>query len=230
MTLIANVTNGATISTTWGNAIRDGVLQTTTTAAGFPASPAVGTRVLNTDTTRIWIYTGSATAVGSNPAGWVPNGQITAAGRTGTTLRRLSTGQSIANTTYTQLLFDTEDFDSDGFIAASTGSPAGTITIPTGLDGLYSCSVSTWDGGNTAVRTLQINHGVGTPAGYLYSFNGGIPSTTGGYPTSAGQGYVLAASTILRMVAGDTLKFIYYQSAGAGQTTYSRVHLEMIAP
>jgi hypothetical protein len=56
----------------------------------------------------------------------------TSAGRTGWRLRRAA-NQSIPNTTPTDISWDTEDTDTDGFITVT----AATITVPTGLGGLY---------------------------------------------------------------------------------------------
>lgn len=46
--------------------------------------------------------------------------------------------QAIANVTTTQLSFNTEDLDTDGFHSTSTNTPR--ITIPTGLAGVYVVS------------------------------------------------------------------------------------------
>lgn len=77
-----------------------------------------------TDTTRTLVYDGSA---------WQRTGYLAPAGRTGCSISR-SAVQSIPNTSGTVISFDTETFDSDGFI----GIPGTTITIPAGLGGLYS--------------------------------------------------------------------------------------------
>lgn len=227
MALISNVTNGATISTTWGNAIRDGVLQTSTTAAGFPSSPAVGTQVLMTDTGRIWVYVGGSTQVGSNPAGWIPNGQVSASGRTGCALRRVNY-QTVTNASYQQILFDTEDFDSDAFITASTGSPAGTITIPTGLDGLYAITAQIWTG-SAAGQDAVIQHftTVGGLA-YAYSYAFGPVPRSAGWPSAPNQGYPFGNSITIRMKAADTLKVLYYQSSGASQNTAAFFSLDKV--
>ena len=59
MALIANVTNGTTISTTWGNAIRDQGVQVTTSGAR-PSSPIEGMCIYETDTDLLLVYNGSA--------------------------------------------------------------------------------------------------------------------------------------------------------------------------
>lgn len=77
-----------------------------------------------TDEERVYAFDGAA---------WVRTGMYwSAAGRTGVRLRRAAF-QSVPNGTLTAISFDTEDADSDGFIAV-TGA---TITIPTGCDGVY---------------------------------------------------------------------------------------------
>lgn len=58
MALIANVSNGNTISTTWGNAIRDQGVQVTTSGAR-PGSPTEGMCIYETDTDLLLVYNGS---------------------------------------------------------------------------------------------------------------------------------------------------------------------------
>lgn len=59
MTLIANVTAGSTIQTSWGNAIRDATVQVTTSAAR-PSPAATGMVIYETDTQLLMLYNGTA--------------------------------------------------------------------------------------------------------------------------------------------------------------------------
>ncbi len=71
---------------------------------------------------RVMIYNG----------GWVPTQIATVAGgRIRVQLRRTA-NQSIADTTETNVSFDTENVDTDGFWASGA-----TSTVPTGMGGLY---------------------------------------------------------------------------------------------
>lgn len=85
-----------------------------------------GRLITETDTDRLVAYSGSA---------WVRIGNYSSAGRTGFSLARAAS-QSITGsaTTYTAISWDTEFTDTDSFITVT----ADTITIPTGLGGVYA--------------------------------------------------------------------------------------------
>lgn len=98
------------------------------TAATRPSSPVEGMVIYETDTDRFLAYSGTA---------WIRQGWAATAGRTGVRLRRAAV-QSIPDAATTAVSWDTEDYDSDGFITV----PATTITIPAGLGGIYTISAS----------------------------------------------------------------------------------------
>jgi hypothetical protein len=115
--------------------IADGAVSQSKMAAGLrvpvvctsstrPGSPSEGDLIYETDTDRLLVYSGSA---------WVRASNSTSAGRTGCTLRRAA-NQSAANATFTSVSWDTEVVDTDGFVAV----PSTTVTIPSGLDGVYA--------------------------------------------------------------------------------------------
>jgi len=92
--------------------------------------------------------------------------------RVGCRLRRVA-NQSITNITGTSITWDTEDEDTDGFIAV----PSTTITIPTGKDGTYTIThrgaIASLAPANARTFT-SINFGgtlaTGTPAFFRYEW------------------------------------------------------------
>lgn len=56
----------------------------------------------------------------------------------GVRLRRLSTTQTVSTATLTSISWDTEDEDTDGYWSSGT-----TVTIPTGLGGIYAIAFRT---------------------------------------------------------------------------------------
>jgi hypothetical protein len=92
-------------------------------SGAFPAQQE-GRLVYEQSTKRLHVGDGTA----YQRIGWAA-----ASGRTGCRVRRAAV-QSIPNATSTSLSFDTEDDDTDGFFAPTST----TITIPTGLGGLYA--------------------------------------------------------------------------------------------
>lgn len=100
-----------------------------------------GMEIHVTDEDRSYLYNGSA---------WIRTANYSAAGRTGVVLTRAA-AQTIPTTVLTTISWDTEGFDSDGFVAV----PSGTITIPAGLGGLYVATVSTdWSAGTGGLGGL----------------------------------------------------------------------------
>jgi hypothetical protein len=98
------------------------------TSSTRPGSPTEGMAIYETDTDRLLTYDGAA---------WVRIAHASVAGRTGCRLRRAA-AQSIPDSSATSISWDTEDQDTDGFIAVT----ATTITIPSGLGGLYAITAS----------------------------------------------------------------------------------------
>jgi hypothetical protein len=115
-------------------------------------------------------------------------------GRTGCRVRRAA-NQSIASATATSMSWDTEDEDTNGFISVTST----TITIPTGLDGLYAITaelncagISGNGGGIIVVPTSGIT---GIPTDFLTPLDptrdrGAIGITV---PLLAGDSFVVQA-------------------------------------
>lgn len=149
-----------------------GVAACSSTTMPNPASEGLVAAVLNKD--RLEMHDGAAWQRGPN---WA------AAGRTGVRLRRVAV-QNIGSGASANLSWDTEDFDSDGFIAV----PSTTITIPAGLGGLYSLTArSAASAGLSGGGTLQVTAGGRTYDGYITNNNAGGLCTFSGVPLAAGD-------------------------------------------
>lgn len=180
-------TNEVPTASTLNANVRDQVVSQTTAAA--KPSGTEGQMIAVTDTDRIEVYSGSA---------WVRVGHWSAAGRTGTKLRRSAT-QSISSASDTAISFDIEDFDSDGFIAVT----ADTITVPSGLDGVYAItgyvSYASSPGINSIVHIV-------------------LGGTTGDFRIPSGNSSVsyqnLAVSATVALAATNTVKLYTYQASG----------------
>jgi len=166
--------------------------------------------IYETDTDRVMVYSGVA---------WVRVAAGATAGRTGCTARKTTNSGAMGNSATYATSFDVEDFDSDGFITA----PSGTITIPAGLGGLYmvsySAGVDKLLAGNT---TPTIGCSIkATLSGSSWGYSG---STTAGNNTVqySGTVFVSGITATVPMSAGDTLTFSLIQTSGA--TTYTQAY------
>jgi hypothetical protein len=120
------------------------------------------------------------------------------------TMSRTGAGQSIANTAYTFIQFDTEDVDTDGMI--NLGSSNTTLTIQTNgtYDLLAGCTFATHSTGGRLIR-IMVN-------GAAIRYNG-IPAIPG-----LVSGVQCAAMTI-DLNAGDSVGVTVYQSSGGSLLT-----------
>ena len=117
-------------------------------------------------------------------------------------------GQSISNSTWTALTWDSEDFDTDGF--HSTSSNTDRITIPSGKAGKYLVTgIAGW-GSETAGRR---NHGI-YKNGTLYKAITMSPAAQ--YPQAS-------ISFIINLIVGDYLSFYVWQNTGTSITVYKNV-------
>jgi hypothetical protein len=131
----------------------------------------------------------------------------TRSGRVGCTLRRAA-AQSITSGTPNPILWDTEDEDTSGFIAVTSG----TVTIPAGYDGVYTitCRVNhqaveaTFHSNRNYVDIAPTSTFTGTPA----SFRQKIDSVEDQAVVTVGA---------IRLAAGDTFVSNIFQDTGAGQ-------------
>ncbi len=106
------------------------------TSGTRPATPSEGWHIYETDTNKEYVYNG----------GWLRTQNYSASGaRIGCKLVR-NANQTISDSSATNITWDTETYDPDGFIAVSSD----TLTIPTGLGGLYIASLQVaWTGSPT---------------------------------------------------------------------------------
>jgi hypothetical protein len=117
--------------------------------------------------------------------------------RIGASLRRVAV-QSIADAAEADISWDTEDYDSDGFIAV-TGT---TLTVPAGLGGMYAITAR---GGLPAEPTVT---------SYSYLTAGGNTYFQGPN-TSTKRFYV--ASIVIPLLAAGTVKWTVYQDHTGAQ-------------
>lgn len=133
------------------------------TTVGRPTG-VEGRLITTTDSDRVECYDGT---------NWIRVGNYSSAGRTGVQLARFAT-QSIPNTgTQTAISWDVETTDTDGFIVATSD----TITIPTGLGGLYAISaVLSWASSPGANSSIEVY--VNGTTSWRHPIGAGTPMTT----------------------------------------------------
>jgi len=107
---------------------------------------------------------------------------------------------SISNFTVTTVLWNSEDFDTDGFHSTSTNT--GRITIPSGKGGKYLFSVTTlFDVNGTGFRGVRFNK------------NGSVQNYLELPPSSTGNGGV-TLNAIYNLVATDYIEAAVEQTSG----------------
>lgn len=183
------VTAGTTIEESWGDQIAESVVNVFASAAARSsavASPPHGMVTYLSDEDRLYVYNGSA---------WVRIAVGKSTARTGCTISR--SGQTISSSlSFTNILYNTETFDSDGFFAPTST----TVTIPSGLGGLYSITfqasgLPTGAGASEALRVIA--------GGVTY----GTDRTTGVHT----DGFV---TLIIPLAAGNTITTAIQQNVG----------------
>jgi hypothetical protein len=116
--------------------------------------------------------------------------------------------QTIANATYTAILFSNENFDTDGFHSTTTNTSR--ITIPTGLGGYYLVNMTQrWDPSLGIAKTMQLYKN----GSAVFTLDTG--SATGAYP-------MYSRSTIVKLNAGDYIEMYVYQASGGNLIFYGR--------
>jgi hypothetical protein len=198
---------GTTILASWANAsVRDQVVTpfaTTSARDSAITSPVDGMLCYITGEDRFYSYDGSA---------WRRTAWNSASGRTQVLLRR-NANQSIPATTLTDISWDTEDSDPDGFITA----PSTTLTVPSGLGGLYACTVGLTSSANPGAAGFgQIVPGAASAI--RFSLGGG--NAVGAWQDRVGTTWVGPLN------AAETLKVSVFQDSGAAAnfTGYLRLY------
>lgn len=154
-----------------------------------------GRVIYETDTDRHLTSDGSA---------WQRQSHVSSSGRTGVTLRR-TTNQTIPNSTQTDISWNVEDQDTDGFISV----PSTTITIPSGLGGMYMftyrASGSVIDDTARHFLSIALITSIASMPVYhrlpMWAFE------------DLGE-----ISVMLELAAGDTINCNVFQSGGSSQT------------
>lgn len=172
----------------WTANVRKQVVAQLSTAS-LPAAATAGRVFADTTLGRLVFDSGSALVPG--PA-WASGGRV-GWKLADSTNRSIPTG----TTTYTALTFATETTDTDGFFSA----PGTTVTIPTGLGGLYVMTASaTWASspGANSVITFIVNGATG------YRFPIG----------AATQMTLCSISVGITLAAADTVQLLVSQGSG----------------
>lgn len=144
---------------------------------------------------RLYVYTGST---------WQYLGHYSSAGRPGVVLT--GAAQTITTSTATDLTWNAESFDVDGWIAV----PGTTLTVPTGWGGQYHiCCNGSWSAS------------AGTSQHVVIDVNGsaradGMVDGTFSRPT---------ANLLITLAAGDTIKCRVFHNAGANRDFTPRLEI-----
>lgn len=192
--------SGTDLDFTWvaqddSNAIQNAIVDAkgdliAATAADTPARLAVGTngQVLTADST-------AATGLAWSTISSTPTFVGCFIGN--------SAGQSISNSTWTAILFDTETIDTDAY--HSTSSNTSRITIPAGKAGKYFVTAqSKFDANATGRRIAKIyKNGTGD-----IQTEAEITVSSSSYPS-------VYSSAIMSLAVGDYLEFYVFQNSGA---------------
>lgn len=160
-------------------------------------APIEGMTIFETDTDRFLIYNGTS---------WIRVGTISQTGWTGVHVQRVAL-QSIPVGVPTAIVWDTViTSDSDDFIVPSSA----TLTIPTGLGGIYAATVATnWSAG---VGTLGAYISVEVPSQTIPTHMG-INATTG------------AANAVWILGAGNSVTVNAYHTASSSISLTAQLQL-----
>jgi hypothetical protein len=172
-------------------------------------------------------YEGQVTAITASDrleiydgAAWQRGPHWASGGRTCARLRRAA-NQSVATATTTDISWDTEDQDTDGFITA----PGTTLTVPANLGGLYLAN---------AIVSYPSDPGSSTALWIVWTIGGvqWITTTEEGSANRATDGggrYFVGATGTEYLSAGDTVKVSVRQSSGGSLNATGRFHLTRLA-
>ena len=117
-----------------------------------------------------------------------------------------TSGQTIADSTFTALTFDTNDFDRGGIHSTSVNPTR--FTVPMG--GIYLCLGNVTFNPPTATQVAVVLKKNGT----TFINGGGFIADT--FTSLAGGAY---CATIVQLVSGDYIEFMGFQTTGSNQNT-----------
>lgn len=193
-------------SSFWDTYVRNQTIVTCT--SGTRPSGTDGRYCHETDTDRLKWYNGGSGA-------WETALQLGSSSRIGGTWTRVAT-QSITTSVNTDILWDTEVYDSDGSLTPT----ASTFTCQTAVPGLYIASAKIVWSADPSISRLSA---IWTLGGTTYWDFTELGSTVA--PTGFQQGI----SSFGVMAAGDTLKIEARQATGAARTLTGRFDVYRIA-
>ena len=154
-----------------------------------------GRLIYETDTDRMWVYSGSA---------WVFQNYFSTAGRPGVILT--DAAQTISSGSTADILWGTEVSDVDGW----TSGGSATLTVPTGWDGRYVISYQgAWQTaatGNTGASIL---------------INGANASANSTDPSFS----IINNTFVRALAATDTIKVSVIHNTGANRDIVSRLEI-----
>ncbi len=187
----STVVAGTTITASWANTnVRDQVVtpfSTTSARSSAVSSPVEGMVSAITDDNRLEVYDGSA---------YQRFAHYASGGRTGGTWTRASNLSIASGGDGAQITYTAETSDSDGFLTPTSG----TITIPSGLGGLYMFNIYfTW-------ASAPSNPGLLVDVNSTRVYGIAL-----GYSTTITSG----TSGLLKVAAADTVSFKALQQSGS---------------
>lgn len=178
----------------------------TTCTSGTRPTGTEGRFIYETDTDRLKYYDGAA---------WQTALQLGASSRVGGSWTRVAT-QTISISVTTDVLWDTEGYDSDGFLTPS----ASTATVPSGSGGIYVATAKiVWSADSTPARMAL----VWSLGGVTYYDMTEIGSSA--MPVGFQQGI----SGMAVMAAADTVKCEIRHASAASKTITGRFDLYRLA-
>lgn len=132
-----------------------------------------------------------------------------------------ATTQIIPNASWTQILFDSENFDTDGI--HDTVSNTGRLTCQTAGKYLWSFRVEL-DSGTSGARFLQVQRNNESLPGTVGAVWGGVYQDA----PSVAVSMVLSTAGCVDLAANDYLALLAYQSAGTAITVGAGSHFGMV--
>jgi hypothetical protein len=114
---------------------------------------------------------------------------------------------TLSNNTVTELTYDSETYDTDGFHSTSTNTAR--ITVPAGKAGYYLIYASVEFNSNvTGARELQVRK------------NGSLTNSSGFYQGFSSGGFIANVSSLIYLDVADYVSIYALQSSGGNLTVF----------
>ena len=148
---------------------------------------------------------GTVTLGSSGDTLTVPSGVTVAGAMANTPSFRVhpSSGQTISNTTWTKVTFDTETWDTDSAFASNK------FTVPSGKDGKYQFSYGGYFGSPVDQKIIAFR---------LYKNGSAVNRTYVQQSQSGTSGEIPNASVVMSLSAADYVEVYVYQNNGGDRT------------